>query len=1504
MKAREATAAQLKERKSITAMRSNWSRGLSTLILLVTLGLAWCGSPEAAQKRVPLFLRAVGAFDPTAAQPRIPADLSQAAVHGFSARSASRAAPPKGVGHWIVQFRGPVLEHWKESVGEAGGRLLHYLPQDAFVVRLANRQVRKVRRLPYVRAVTPFHPAYALSPALPRPSRKRLLVNIRTFSPEDLPAVQWATRRMGGRITSVSAAGDGMLTANLTSAAIRALARTFGIAWIEPVPAYRIHSSQANGITRVDTARQQVSLYGTNQIVAVADTGLDRGPADAVGLGAYSENLHADFTNRILQVHDLNERGAAGEVVWSDPNGHGTHVTGALLGSGRVSGADPATQFYNSKLSGVAPEASLVFQSILDNDGNILGHPDVQDLYFMFQRAYDAGARVHNNSWGAENRLHQTQFGTAPLYAGQYFSASQAVDRFIRDHPDMVIVFSAGNGAQDEDGDGIIDFGQGKGTVEIPATAKNCITVGATENGRPEVNVNYGRLMPFASLFSPIVDDPVANLVHGMAAFSARGYCADTTLQGQLPRIKPDIVAPGTYVAAARTGVTFLREGFESTAVGSIPPDWARSGLAAVTDRDAYPTPGRSVGFGDPVSGYPPLGSGLETLSLPTHPDLSQAPCLYVSYRTKYHLRSGDSVKLSYGSTIQDSSITGSSNGAWFYRTDVIRPITPSVDQVTFNLTGNGTEEGTFYFLIDDIQVTPGLGDVLSNIDPATTDTALDAAYQFASGTSVAAAQVSGAAALVRQWYQEVMNHAQPSAALVKATLLTNASDLFNTPDRGQYPGKAEQPAPRPNPVQGWGRLDVANAVLPGVDNSNRTVLFADVAPGLGTDEFDEYKITVQDGTPLSVGIVWTDPPASPASGVTLVNNLDLVVRTPDNSERYGNGTGNAGDDRNNVETVDIPSPLTSGTYTIRVNGKNVPLGKQPYALVVYGQVRYAPESGLRISPSYAQCQFGRSYRFTAYYQGIPTTGVEWKVLTDSGGFIDSTGVYTAPNAGGPVEIQAAYTLPGTSTTFTATAKIDLVGSPLPDSIPTAFIVVDYAGLQSEISVVQYGHDTSTPPPGPPTSPDYRTDNKPGDPTAPGSGGTFTRTFALKNPPAGSLPPQSGQHWWVQVTNEGTANATVPTAWLVYNGKKYTSAGPVTVPANSVTYIYIDPATERPLPEVYAYVEIYHPRPSDLSRIVVGTPANGERSEWTSAVETGASATSNLLTLGFDLTGAPEGALPPDADNSWYVRIEDDTTGETGVLRKFYILYNGAYYHARHLPLGLRDGSAGTPGTGIGWIDYTPPKVQITAPAHGSTVTGAVTLRADAQDNAWVARVEFSVDDRLLSSDTEAPYEVAGDTTHETNGWHRAVARAFDASGNWSEHSIDVYTGNGGTRPNVAVNMSNWAFDPATRELTGTITLRNNTLTGTRAYNTTLQRVTLYGTGPSFTGTRRLYMQPMVPPPLPLRTPGTNPGEIAPESFATFQLKVVVPPEITAVPRWSAAGFYSDQATGGTFYHL
>jgi hypothetical protein len=227
-------------------------------------------------------------------------------------------------------------------------------------------------------------------------------------------------------------------------------------------------------------------------------------------------------------------------------------VTGSVLGNGATAVAQGATPVP----AGAAPEAKVFFQAIEQkvswktreevlaaglNPGSnwppapvgLRGIPE--DLTALFQQAYLAGARIHTNSWGAPGK-------------GEYPPRSLAVDRFMWEHPDMLILFSAGNEGVDTDGSGVID----EDSVASPGTAKNCLTVGASENDRPRGSQpppgrdvlwsdspKYPRMGP-AGHRSDNVD--------GMAAFSSRGPVDDD-------RIKPDVVAPGSNVLSLLSSV-------------------------------------------------------------------------------------------------------------------------------------------------------------------------------------------------------------------------------------------------------------------------------------------------------------------------------------------------------------------------------------------------------------------------------------------------------------------------------------------------------------------------------------------------------------------------------------------------------------------------------------------------------------------------------------------------------------------------------------------------------------------------------------------------------------------------------------------------------------------------------------------------------------------------------------------------------------------------------------
>jgi poly(hydroxyalkanoate) depolymerase family esterase len=117
-------------------------------------------------------------------------------------------------------------------------------------------------------------------------------------------------------------------------------------------------------------------------------------------------------------------------------------------------------------------------------------------------------------------------------------------------------------------------------------------------------------------------------------------------------------------------------------------------------------------------------------------------------------------------------------------------------------------------------------------------------------------------------------------------------------------------------------------------------------------------------------------------------------------------------------------------------------------------------------------------------------------------------------------------------------------------------------------------------------------------------------------------------------------------------------------------------------------------------------------------------------------------------------------------------------------------GGGGTPG------DTTPPTVNVTAPAHGATVSGTVTVTASASDAVGVARVELLVDGSPVATDTVAPYEFAWNSTGVSNGAHTLGARAYDAAGNQAtDNDTSVTVSNTGTPTPVTVSFTSLTAD-------------------------------------------------------------------------------------------------------------
>ena len=88
--------------------------------------------------------------------------------------------------------------------------------------------------------------------------------------------------------------------------------------------------------------------------------------------------------------------------------------------------------------------------------------------------------------------------------------------------------------------------------------------------------------------------------------------------------------------------------------------------------------------------------------------------------------------------------------------------------------------------------------------------------------------------------------------------------------------------------------------------------------------------------------------------------------------------------------------------------------------------------------------------------------------------------------------------------------------------------------------------------------------------------------------------------------------------------------------------------------------------------------------------------------------------------------------------------------------------------------DTTPPSVAITSPS--GSVSGTVTVTANASDNVAVSRVDFFVNGTFIGSDGSAPYSYPWNTTGFPNGAATLRATAYDSSGNSTQSAAVVVT--------------------------------------------------------------------------------------------------------------------------------
>lgn len=88
-------------------------------------------------------------------------------------------------------------------------------------------------------------------------------------------------------------------------------------------------------------------------------------------------------------------------------------------------------------------------------------------------------------------------------------------------------------------------------------------------------------------------------------------------------------------------------------------------------------------------------------------------------------------------------------------------------------------------------------------------------------------------------------------------------------------------------------------------------------------------------------------------------------------------------------------------------------------------------------------------------------------------------------------------------------------------------------------------------------------------------------------------------------------------------------------------------------------------------------------------------------------------------------------------------------------------------------VDTTAPTVSLTAPTDGATVSGTVTVTANASDDTGVVGVKFYANGTQIGADSAtAPYTVSWNTTAVANGAVQLTAVARDAAGNTATSTV------------------------------------------------------------------------------------------------------------------------------------
>lgn len=484
-------------------------------------------------------------------------------IPGISGLSDAVTAPKRRGPYTVVaRFRHPVRRPWIDELEKIGCTRVDTIGSSTLVISCPNKIcLKQLKKMQNIARISDYVPLIRVGSTFidgmdSKAPGKKLeqftvpgILEANFFSEKDRNRALKKIRKQG--MGSISKSGETRLTIVLpeseeAAGVIQHIATQQGLRSLEEKKLMKLHNDKARIVIAdsvVTPKPEGIGLTGKGEVVAVADSGLDTGDP---------ETIHMDFRGRVRDIQSLSISPIYSKLLKNPEgddgaadlySGHGTHVCGSIGGNGARS-----IELNLDPIQGTAPEVEIVFQAVeqtmkwtqegqiswLSSFGEmppshgLFGLPE--NIYELFQKAYDQQARIHSNSWG----------GGRP---GEYDTQCQELDTFVWDHKNFLIVVSAGNeGRNTIKGKGIDST-----SVASPGVAKNCLTVGASENNRKgEFNDTYSSWWPDDFPYDPFDSDEMVDSIDDVVPFSSRGPC-------ETERKKPDVIAPGTFVLSTRS---------------------------------------------------------------------------------------------------------------------------------------------------------------------------------------------------------------------------------------------------------------------------------------------------------------------------------------------------------------------------------------------------------------------------------------------------------------------------------------------------------------------------------------------------------------------------------------------------------------------------------------------------------------------------------------------------------------------------------------------------------------------------------------------------------------------------------------------------------------------------------------------------------------------------------------------------------------------------------------